>query len=180
MSESRTAGGSSTVYYGGTGAGTGQPADQAAGSGADQASQAADQAKQKATEVAGQAKEQATQVAGQAKEQASQAVDTAKQKAGQVAEQATTQVDAGMEKAAGGLDKAADMLRQKTESMPQGGGVQSIASTAATQLDKGAQYLKDKDTDQLVADLEAMVRQKPTQTLLVAAGIGFLLSKVVR
>lgn len=170
MSESRTAGGSSTVYYGGTD----QQSGQGEGSGTEQATQAAGQA-------AGQAKEKATQVAGQAKEQATQAVDTAKQKAGQVAEQATTQVDAGMDKAAGGLDKAADMLRQKTESMgDQGGSVQSIASTAATQLDKGAQYLKDKDTDQLVADLEAMVRQKPAQTLLVAAGVGFLLSKVVR
>lgn len=166
MSESRTPGAATTIYYGGSG----QQGDQSAGSGAEQASQAA-----------GQAKEKATQVAGQAKEQASQAVGTAMEKAGQVADQATTQVDAGMDKAAGGLDKAADMLRQRSESMGgQGTQVQSIAGTAAVQLEKGAQYLKDKDTDQIVADLEAMVRQKPTQTLLVAVGVGFLLSKVVR
>lgn len=177
MSESRTPGAATTIYYGGSG----QQGDQSAGSGAEQAGQAAGQAKEKATQVAGQAKEQATQVAGQAKEQATQAVGTAMEKAGQVADQATTQVDAGMDKAAGGLDKAADMLRQKSESMGgQGSQVQSIAGAAAVQLEKGAQYLKDKDTDQIVADLEAMVRQKPTQTLLVAVGVGFLLSKVVR
>ena len=117
----------------------------------------------------------------QAKQQAGQAVGTAKEKAGQVAEQASTAADAGLDKAAGGLDKAADMLRQKTEGMGgQGGGMQSAMSMAAGRLDQAAQYLKDKDSQQLMTDLEGMVRQKPTQTLLIAAGVGFLLSKVVR
>lgn len=159
MSERRTPDAAPTTYYGGTG----QPADKPSGSGADQA------------------KEKATEVAGQAKEQASQAVDTAKEKAGQVAEQATAKADVGLDKAAGGLDKAADVLRERGEAMGgQGSAVQSITATAATRLDGAAQYLQDKDTDQLKADLEAMVRQKPTQTLLVAAGVGFLLSKIVR
>ena len=117
----------------------------------------------------------------QAKEKATQVVDTAKEKAGQVAEQVSTKADAGIDKAAGGLDKAAEMLRQRGEQMGgQGSGVQSVAATAATRLDNAAQYLRDKDTDQLVADLEDLVRRKPAQTLLVAAGVGFLLSKVVR
>lgn len=117
----------------------------------------------------------------QAKQQAGQAVDTAKEKVGQVAQQAETAADAGMDRAAGGLDKAADMLRQKTEGMGgQGGGMQSAMGMAAGRLDQAAQYLKDKDSQQLMTDLENMVRQKPTQTLLIAAGVGFLLSKVVR
>ncbi len=56
----------------------------------------------------------------------------------------------------------------------------SVATKAADRLDAAAQYLKDKDSQQLMADLEGLVRRKPTQTLLVAAGVGFLLSKVVR
>ncbi len=117
----------------------------------------------------------------QAKQQAGQAVDTAKEKAGQVAEQASTAADTGLDKAAGGLDKAADLLRQRSEGMGgQGGGMQSALSMAAGRLDQAAQYLKDKDSQQLMTDLEGMVRQKPTQTLLIAAGVGFLLSKVVR
>jgi len=31
-----------------------------------------------------------------------------------------------------------------------------------------------------MTDLEDLVRRKPAQTLLVAAGVGFLLSKIVR
>ena len=117
----------------------------------------------------------------QAKEQATQALDTAKEKAGQVAEQASAKADAGLDKAATGLDKAADMLRERTQGMDgQGGGVQSVATKAADRLDMAAQYLKDKDSQQLMTDLEDLVRRKPTQTLLVAAGVGFLLSKVVR
>jgi ElaB/YqjD/DUF883 family membrane-anchored ribosome-binding protein len=58
--------------------------------------------------------------------------------------------------------------------------MQGVAVQAADRLDAAAKYLKDKDSQQLMTDLEELVRRKPTQTLLVAAGVGFLLSKVVR
>ena len=117
--------------------------------------------------------------ADQAKEKAGQAVDTAKEKAGQVAEQASTTADAGIGKAATGLGKAAAMLREKSQAAG-GQGVQSVATTAADKLDGAARYLRDKDGQQLVTDLEGLVRRKPTESLLVAAGVGFLLSKVLR
>jgi len=183
MSERRSTGGGlppttveqgSTQYFGGTGS-RARSQDQGGQGGG------ADQAMDKAGQVAGQAQEKASQVAGQAQEKASQAMDTAKEKAGQVAEQASAKADVGIDKAAGGLDQAADMLRQKGEQMGgQGSAASSIATQAATRLDAASQYLKDKDTDQLMTDLEDLVRRKPTQTLLVAAGVGFLLSKVVR
>lgn len=119
--------------------------------------------------------------ADQAKEKATVAVDKTKEKAGQVADQATTKVDAGMDKAAGGLDQASDMLREKAgEAGAEGGGMQSVATQSADKLDVAAGYLKEKDTDQLVADFEALVRRKPVESLLVALGVGFLLSKAVR
>jgi len=120
----------------------------------------------------------------QAKEQATQALDTAKEKAGQVAEQATAKADQVIGKAVGGLDQAADLLRNKTEGLAGQGGAgetaQQIAGQAAGHLDTAARYLEGKDSDQLVADLEGLVRRKPTESLLVAAGIGFLLSRIVR
>ena len=117
----------------------------------------------------------------QARETATQAVDTAREKAGQVVEQASTKVDTGIDKAATGLDRAADMLREKTQGMgEQGGGVQAVATQAADRLDSAAQYLQGRDTDQLIADLEALVRRRPTESLLVAFGVGFLLSKALR
>ena len=182
MSERGTSGGSgmppslldegSTTYYGGD-------ATRTAGEGGSMPQ--GGQTGQGGGSTAGQAMEKATQAAGQAQEKASQVADQARQQAGQVAAQVSTKADAGIEKAAGGLDRAADMLRQKSEQMGgQGSGIQSVATQAATQLDTAAQFLKDKDTDQLMADLEDLVRRKPAQTLLVAAGVGFLLSKVVR
>jgi len=160
----------STTYYGST-----------SGTAMDRPSTMGEFGGQDTGSTVDQAKEKATQAADTAKDKAAQAADTAKQKAGEVADQASTKVDAGMDKAAGGLDKAAGLLRDKSASMGgEGSPVQSVATKAATQLDTASQYLQDKNTDQLMADLENLVRQKPAQTLLVAAGIGFLLSKVVR
>jgi ElaB/YqjD/DUF883 family membrane-anchored ribosome-binding protein len=88
-------------------------------------------------------------------------------------------VDDGIDRAATGLDTAADMLRERGEQMG-GSGVQSSTAMVADKLDAAAVYLRDKDSDQLIKDLEALVRQKPTQSLLVAAGVGFVLSKILR
>jgi len=176
---------------GGTGFGSGRTGTTGGGlivggssSPGSQGGSGAGQAKEQAGQVADQAKEKATQAAGQAKEMASQATDTAKEKAGQVAEQASAKADQGIDKAAGGLDKAADMLREKTQGMEgQGGAGQTamnLAGTAAGQLDKAARYLEGKDSAAIVADLEGYVRQKPSQALLIAAGVGFLLRRIVR
>lgn len=137
-----------------------------------------------AKEQAGQALDTAKEKAGQVGQQATQAMDTAKDKAGQVAEQASAKADQGIDKAAGGLGQAAGLLREKTEGLGGQGGAgetaQQLAGQAAQQLDTAARYLEGKDSDQLVADLESLVRRKPTESLLVAAGVGFLLSRIVR
>jgi len=57
--------------------------------------------------------------------------------------------------------------------------VAAAAKTADT-LDSASQFLQNKDTGQLMDDVEALVRQKPVESLLIAAGIGFVLSKIVR
>jgi len=128
----------------------------------------------------GQGGQGAGSAVDQARETATQAMDTAREKAGQVAEQVSTKTDAGIDKAAMGLDRAADMLREKTQGMGEQGGVQAVATQAADRLDSAAQYLQGRDTDQLIADLEALVRRRPTESLLVAFGVGFLLSKALR
>jgi hypothetical protein len=133
------------------------------------------------TEGSGQGGQGMGGAVDQAKEMAGQAVDTARDKAGQVTEQATAKTDVGIEKAAGGLDRAADVLRERAGGTGAGGGaMQSAATMAADRLDSAAQYLQGKDTDQLVAELEALVRRRPMESLLVAAGVGFVLSKALR
>ncbi len=120
--------------------------------------------------------EKAMGAASKAQEQLQGAAGPAMEKAGQVKEQATQQVDTGLDKAAGGLDKLADTVRQQAE----GGKVPGQATMVAEKLDSAASYLRDKDTDQLMTDLEALVRRKPVESMAAAIGVGFLLSKALR
>jgi ElaB/YqjD/DUF883 family membrane-anchored ribosome-binding protein len=128
------------------------------------------------TDKASDLKDKASQAAGTAQEKAGQAAETAKEKASEVADQAHSMSDKGIDSAASGLGQAASMLRE------QGGSREGTIGTAATKtadtLEQASTYLRDKDTDQLVTDIEAMVRKRPIESVVVAAGIGYLLSKV--
>jgi ElaB/YqjD/DUF883 family membrane-anchored ribosome-binding protein len=113
---------------------------------------------------------------GQATEKAKDVVTDVQHKAGELGNQATAKADAGMQKAAGGLDSLASTLREKSETMG-GGQAQSLAATAAEKIEAGAEKLRSTDTDQMVSELESLVRRRPVESLLVAAGIGYLLSR---
>jgi ElaB/YqjD/DUF883 family membrane-anchored ribosome-binding protein len=123
--------------------------------------------------------DKAQSAASQVQDKAGQVADQAQAKAGQVADQATSKVDEGMDKAASGLNQAADMLRQRGQSMG-GGTASTVANTAASTLEQGAQFLRENDTDQLIAEVENFVRRKPMESLLIAAGVGFVLSTARR
>ncbi len=86
--------------------------------------------------------------------------------------------DKGIDSAASGLEQAANKLRQQGEQRE--GTMGTAAAKTADTLETASTYLHEKDTDQLVTDLEALVRRKPVESVLVAAGIGFVLSKIVR
>ena len=138
-----------------------------------------DKAKQTATKAKGQAsaaKDTAKQKAGQAKDQASA-------KANQAKAQASEKADAGMDQAASGMDKLADTIRDKADGSGDGGAMGAVsgqATTVADKLDQASGYLRDKDSDELVSDLEALVRRRPMESVAVAVGVGFILSKAFR
>ncbi len=138
-----------------------------------QAGGKADQAKEKA----GHARDKAEDVAGKAQEKASEVGSQAREKAGEVGEQVHAKTDKGIDTAASGLEQAAGMLRKQGEQRE--GTVGTAATKTADTLETASTYLHEKDTDQLVTDLEALVRRKPVESVLVAAGIGYVLSKIV-
>lgn len=128
-------------------------------------------------------REKVSQTADKAKTEASAAKDTAKQKAGQAKEQATQKADAGLDQAASGADKLANTIRSKAESGSHEGAkgaAMDKATVVADKLDQTSQYLREKDSQQLVSDLEDLVRRKPVESVVAAVGVGFLLSKVLR
>jgi hypothetical protein len=97
---------------------------------------------------------------------------------------AMAKVDAGIDKAAGGIDKLVDVIRDRGEGLGQSSGaagtVGSVATAAADRLEGASQYLHQTDTDRLIADLEELIRRRPVESLLVAAGIGFVFAKALR
>jgi len=111
-------------------------------------------------------------------DRAKDVLSTAQEKASELGSQATSGADAGIDKAAGGLDSLASTLRTKTESMGEGQ-VQSMATAAAGKIESGAEMLRSTDTDQNIADLESFVRRKPVESLLIAAGVGYVLSRAL-
>lgn len=113
-----------------------------------------------------------------AQEKGQEARETAKQKVDQASGMAHERADQGIDKSAEGLDQAADKLRQQGQQ--RGGTVGNVASTAADQLEGASSYLQGKDSSQMMDDLEDLIRRKPTESLLAAAGIGFVLSKIFR
>ena len=113
----------------------------------------------------------------QVREQADKVISTTTRKAGSLADQATSSMDAGIEKASGGLDTLAGAIRDKSPSL---GGAQSMANTAADKIEAQAEMLRGQSADQMISDLEALVRRRPVESMLVAAGAGFILSKALR
>jgi ElaB/YqjD/DUF883 family membrane-anchored ribosome-binding protein len=83
-----------------------------------------------------------------------------------------------MDKAASGLGAAAEKLREQGEQ--QGGKAGTYATTVADKLESASGYLREKDSDQILTDLEELVRAKPMESLLAAAGIGLLLSRIIK
>jgi ElaB/YqjD/DUF883 family membrane-anchored ribosome-binding protein len=129
--------------------------------------------------TSGSSMDQAKETMQSVKENADQVIDTASSKASELGDRATEQADAGMEKAASGMDSLAGTLRDRGQSMEEGQ-LQSAAMTAADKLESGAEKLRQTDTEQLIAQLETMVRQKPVQSLVIAAAAGYLFSKALR
>ena len=130
-----------------------------------------------ASAQAGKVADQAQEKVGQAKDKATEVKDQATDKAGEVKDQAVEKADQGLEKASGGLSTAADKLREQSG---EGGPLPAQAGMVADRLEQASSYLKDKDTNEIISDLEAFVREKPVESVIGAVAIGFILAKILR
>jgi ElaB/YqjD/DUF883 family membrane-anchored ribosome-binding protein len=123
-------------------------------------------------------RERGQQAADQARQKGEEAMGQAKAKASEFGDQAHHKADEGLDKASTGLHSAAEKLREQGGQHE--GQVGDLASTAAEKLDSASGYLRERDTDQMVSELEDLVRRKPVESLLVAAGVGLLLSRLFK
>lgn len=83
-----------------------------------------------------------------------------------------------------GLSRAADAAHRAGEWAERRGGPAARAATTAhdaeDRLTRAASYVRHRDVDGMKADFERQVDRHPVRALLLAAGMGFLLGRLVR
>jgi ElaB/YqjD/DUF883 family membrane-anchored ribosome-binding protein len=89
-------------------------------------------------------------------------------------------IDSARGPAADKLQQAASKVHQRADNLP---GVQTFsnfAHSAADRMETTAQYLREHEVKDMLADVEGFVRKHPAQSLLVAAVGGFLVGRAFR
>jgi hypothetical protein len=139
-----------------------------------QAGQHAGQAAHEAAQGLGQKAQdlthQASQKAQDLAHAAGQKVQDAAHAAGQKAEDATASVG-------GSLKSAAERVR---ENAPHEGMLGRGAEAVASTLERGGDYLQDRNLSGMADDITDMIRRNPIPAVLLGVGLGFLLGRTLR
>lgn len=88
------------------------------------------------------------------------------------------QADMGIDKAAGGLESAAEQMRDRFAD--QDGMQGQVGGKMADGLERTAGYLREHDADKIWEDVEAFVKDHPLQSAAGAALAGFVIARVLR
>lgn len=139
----------------------------------DAAHNLADKAKDATSQFADKAKNVADNVADKAKDTTAnlthQAQDLAKN-AGKSADDATATVGHS-------IRSAADTVRSKG---PHDGMLGSATSATASAMENTGRYLEEEKLSGMASDVTEMIRRNPLPALCIAAGVGFLLGRMMR
>lgn len=122
------------------------------------------QSREKAQELAGQAQAQAQQAAGQARNRLREQLD---QRSSQAAEQISTQ--------ASDLRSVSDTLREQGKEGPA-----NAADKLAEYAEKVGGYLRDRDSDGLLADAEDLGRRQPWAVAAGGVVLGFAAARFLK
>jgi len=112
-----------------------------------------------------------------AKEKVADMTSKMKDKAGQLADTMAEKIGQGRESAAEGLDRAATALHDNASSVPGGSNVINFTHTIADGMESTASYLRDHDFSQMGKDVMDVCRRYPTQSVVAALALGFLLGR---
>jgi len=145
------------------------------GSMVDKASNKASQVVSAVTDKVNDLKNQASQ--GDLKNQATQVASDVKDRATAVAGQAAERADAATTTVGTKMQDAAQLLRERA---PAEGTIGTAAGATAQTLERAGSYLQQQDLTGMRSDLESIIRRHPTESLLVAFGVGFLLARSSR
>lgn len=111
-------------------------------------------------------------------DKASHVKDVAAEKTSELTGKLHESADAGVNRAADGLEQAAVQLRERAED---GGGVQEkVGVRVADGLDKTSMYLRDHEAQEIWTDVEKFVKEHPMQAAVGAALAGYIVAKVIK
>jgi ElaB/YqjD/DUF883 family membrane-anchored ribosome-binding protein len=128
-----------------------------------------DQMKGAVTDKTDQLKGTLTGIPDQVKGTVEERGEQAKQAANQTATQAGEK-----------LTGLATTLREKTQTLEPESPVASVATKAVDALEQTGSYLQESTPDDWVGDLKSLIARKPLESVLVAAGIGYLFARAFR
>ena len=102
--------------------------------------------------------------------------------AGQAGDKARAFADTGKEKATGALDEFSNLMRDAAGSVDERLGEQygQYARSAADQISGFAESLRGKQVDDLIGDARDFVRKSPAVAVGIAAGVGFVLARLLK
>jgi len=126
-------------------------------------------------------------VLDQARESTNQILEQARSMTDKVVEQAKTegsrrlsaQIDQASERVdhvSGAIRSLGGQLRESDETRP----IAGYVDMAADQIDRASEYLKGKDLDAIVSEIESFGRERPMLFVGVAFGLGVLAARFLR
>lgn len=100
-----------------------------------------------------------------------------KSRAGEIGSRVAERTEAAMSAAGQRIENLGQSLRDRAS---EEGRVGRVLSRTAQALEHGGQYLQESTPTDVRMDLEDVMRRRPIATLLVGAGLGFLIARALR
>ncbi|MFN8474843.1 MAG: hypothetical protein U0822_21820 [Anaerolineae bacterium] len=133
----------------------------------------------KAKDTTSQAIDKAQEAAGPA---VSQVKDSAGQMVGQVKDTAVSQIEDRKTQAADSLGDVADTLRQTSQQLQQTNAqpLAGAADMAADRVEQFSNYLRDRNVNDIVADVEDFAREQPVLFISAAFALGLVAARFLK
>jgi ElaB/YqjD/DUF883 family membrane-anchored ribosome-binding protein len=131
---------------------------------------------------AGGIKDRARELAGNAQEKLADVGSTVRERAGNLKDSLADALETGADKLRqrGQSGQLAGSTGSGTMAMADDGRMGQMTDRVAGGMEATADWLRDADLDGLRTSIEQQVKEHPGRTLLIAAGLGYLLGKALR
>ena len=111
------------------------------------------------------------------KDRLSDTTSKMKEKVGQMADTASKTIDQQRQNASDTLGRAASAVHENADKLPGGPKVANLTHSVADGIESTASYLRRHDLAGMGKDLMDVCRRYPTQSLVAALAVGFLIGR---